>query len=506
MITTMQMTPHHEALGWASVFDRHDFREYADIVIRKLVAYLGDGSVRGLKIEDPYELTAEARRLMTERHDRVVAPDPATFEALVDLYIRTGIQVHSPGFMGRQFSGIMPLAGAIDMIGTIVNQPASFYEAGQLPNVAERIMAAEFNRFIGWPEGRYDMVSTSGGALGNLTAILAARNERYPNLWERGYHNLGTVPAIAVSAECHYSLTRAAGILGIGEQQIIKLPLDEQRRIRVEAIDPMLDDAQARGLDVFCLVAAAGTTSIGAIDPLDRIADITQQRHIWLHVDGAHGGAMLVSDRFRSKLHGIHRADSFILDAHKTLFLPTACSLLFYQDKARAYKAFQQEASYVFDKDAGVEALFDSAGKNFECTKRPAIMNLWAMWALYGQAAFAGKLDHLMEQTQAFHAFLQTQDDFEAVHQPELNIICFRYAPPGVPDDVRSKLQENIKKRINQDAKFMISKVDLDNVTALRVVFMNHLIGAEHYQALIADIRTTGQAVLEELIRGRTQR
>ena len=495
------MNIHDAASNWSKAFDQDTFRQYAEIILDKLGAYLRDERVRGLKMVDPQELTRAARSLMSASREAVTQPDLAVFAKLVDLYIETGIQVHSPGYMGRQFSGIIPLAGAIDMIGSIVNQPASFYEAGQLPNVAERIMAREFNRFIGWPEDSYDMVSTSGGALGNMTAILAARNEKYPEIWEKGCSGLPTVPAIAVSEDCHYSVSRAAGILGIGEHQLVKLPIDGSRRIRAAAVASTLDAAAARGLDVFCLVAAAGTTSVGAIDPLDAIADITERRKIWLHVDGAHGASVMVSERFRDKVKGLARADSFIMDAHKMLFVPTACTLLFYRNRVKAYSAFKQNASYVFEKHRDNDpSVFDSAGKNFECTKRPAIMNLWAIWALYGQSVFSGKIDYLIDLAQNFHALLAQQSDFETIHEPELNIICFRYVPrQRIPVSVLSRLQDGIRNKLNEDNHFFVSKVDIDAVAAIRVVFMNHLITATHYTALLDEIRKIGDELLKEL-------
>ena len=498
----MPFTENKETTDWSAVFGEGTFREHARIVIDKLAGYLDDRRIRGLKIVDPQDLTRTARNLMTGSHTGMPAINPEVFAQLVDLYIETGIQVHSPGYMGRQFSGIFPLAGLIDMIGSVVNQPASFYEAGQLPNVAERIMASEFNRFIGWPESGFDMVSTSGGALGNMTAILAARNERYPDIWENGYKGgggLNAIPAIAVSEECHYSVSRAAGILGIGENQLVKLPIDSQRRIQPAAIDAELDGAKAKGLDVFCIVAAAGTTSIGAIDPLDAIADIAQRRKLWLHVDGAHGASVLVSERHRDKLKGLARADSFIVDAHKMLFVPTACTLLFYKDKRRAGRAFKQDASYVFDKDEAPDAVsFDSAGKNFECTKRPSIVNLWAMWALYGQSAFERKIDYLIDLAQEFHGFLSRQQDFETIHVPELNIVCFRHVPREMPKPMLSQLQDSIRNRINQDNSFFVSKVDINSVAAIRVVFMNHLITSEHYSALVSQIREISRDLCRE--------
>ena len=170
----------------ADVFDPQLFRENAELAISKLENYLADSSVRGLELTDPSLLLQAAKGLMTEEHDRIASLDRKKLEAIFDLYIRTGIQVHSPGYMGRQFSGVVPLAGVVDLISSIVNQPSSFYEAGQLPNVVERIMADEFNQFIGWERGRFSMVTTSGGSLANMTAILAARNDKLPRIWSEG--------------------------------------------------------------------------------------------------------------------------------------------------------------------------------------------------------------------------------------------------------------------------------------------------------------------------------
>lgn len=448
----------------------------------------------------PEELTQKARALMCKDDPSIRSIDEDKLDALIELYIQTGIQVHSPGYMGRQFSGIVPLSASIDMVGSVVNQPASFYEAGQLPNVAERIIAKEFYTFLGWEEDTGDMVSTSGGSLANLTAMLAARNKAYPNIWKDGLTSLqGRVPAVAISDDYHYSLSRAAGILGIGENQLIRLPLDEKRRIRPEMIESSLAQAKERGLDVFCLIASAGSTSVGAIDPIAEISEITRKHNIWLHVDGAHGGSLLVSDTLRPQVKDIGMADSFMLDAHKMLFVPSPCTLLFYRKKQDAFEAFNQKASYVFDKEPDIYTEFDSAPKNFECTKRPAIMNLWAVWALYGKSLFAQKIEYLNGLTHAFHDLIASTEDFETIHEPEINIFCFRYHPKTMSHEALSTLQDEIRKRIKLEGRFFISKVDIDHVAALRVVFMNHLITAEHCEALLEAIRTTGQTIIKEM-------
>ncbi|MCK4763584.1 MAG: diaminobutyrate decarboxylase [Candidatus Aminicenantes bacterium] len=483
------------------VFDPQLFRKNAEIVISRLEKYLSDSSIRGLALTDPSVLMKAAKDMMTEEHEGIASLDEEKLGAIVDLYIKTGIQVHSPGYMGRQFSGVIPLAGVFDLISSIVNQPSSFYEAGQLPNVVERIMADEFNRFIGWERERFVMVTTSGGSLANLTALLAARNDKFPRIWSEGTPALEGQPrpAVAVSVDAHYSICRAAGILGIGEEQIVRLPINREKQICIKKVRPSLEAAAERGMKVFCMVASAGTTSVGAFDPIDELADIAEEKNIWLHIDGAHGASLLVSDKLRHKLKGIEKADSFSWNAHKMMFVPALCTLLFYKNKEKSYGAFRQDASYVFEKDPDVYTEFDSAEKNFECTKRPLIMNLWVLWALYGKALFAEKIEYLCRLTGHAYQILKDEPDFETLHQPEANILCFRYLPSNLREGAFPDFQVAIRNRIREEGKFFISKVDIDGVGALRVVLMNHQIDVDHFRMLLYEIKKTGQ----ELLKGR---
>ncbi len=481
-----------------AVFDPRLFREQAEIVTDKLEHYLADNSVRGLALADPAVLLRTARELMAGEGEGIAPWDKEKFAAIIDLYIKTGIQVHSPGYMGRQFSGVIPLAGVVDWVGSMLGQPSAFYEAGQLPNVAERIMADELNQFIGWERGSFAMVTTSGGSLANLTALLAARNDKYPDVWSAGFAAVGGQPrpAIAMGEDAHYSVVRAAGILGIGEEQIVRLPVNRQRQICIRQARPALENAAKRGLKVFCLVASAGSTAVGAFDPLAELAEIAGENHIWLHVDGAHGASLLVSDKLRHKVQGIDKADSFAWDAHKMLFVPAPCTLLFYKDKAKSHAAFRQDASYVFEREPDIYTEFDSAEQTLECTKRPLIMAVWVLWALYGKGLFASKIEYLCELAGQAFQILQDEADFEPLHPPEANILCFRYLPPNLRGPAFPDFQAAIRNRIREEGKFFISKVDIDGSAALRVVFMNHQTTTGHFRLLLDEIRHIGQQLL----------
>jgi L-2,4-diaminobutyrate decarboxylase len=178
------------------------------------------------------------------------------------------------------------------------------------------------------------------------------------------------------------------------------------------------------------------------------------------------------------------------------LFVPSPCSLLFYKNKAKSYGAFQQVASYVFDKEPTVYSRFESAEKNFECTKRPMIMNLWVLWALHGRALFANKIEYLCRLASQAYAVLESEADFETLHFPESNILCFRYTPQYIPYKHVADFQVKIRNHVSDEGRFFISKVDIKGEPALRVVFMNHDITMAHFQLLLQTIRHAGQHII----------
>lgn len=473
-----------------AAFTADSFASAARIAADRLTELLEGDDIQGVSLENPLVLHDLVRRLTDGPH--AADFDEDRFSAILDLYLRTTIKVHSRGYMARQFSSVIPAAAVFDMVTAMAPQPASYYEAGQLANVADRIIAEEFGRLIGWTPGSFAMVSTSGASLANMTAVLVARNHLLGGSWEDGIDPAGRGrgrPAIAVGEDAHFSASRVAGILGIGQKQIVRLPLNGRRQIDPDGAIAALDAAAAAGLDVFSIIGAAGSTSVGAIDPLQRLAEIAHARDAWLHVDAAHSGAFLVSDRLRRRVAGLAEADSFCLDAHKTLFVPGLCSLLFYRDGRLADTAFPHKASYLFDPEEDEISQFQSGTKNFECTKRPAILNLWLAWALYGRRLFEQKLDYLVDLTQQAHELIAAQPDFAVVNHPQSNILCFIHRPAWASADRLGRLQLQLRDRIRAEGRYFLSKVDLDGGTVLRMVLMNQRISLADIADLIEAIR-----------------
>ena len=239
---------------------------------------------------------------------------------------------------------------------------------------------------------------------------------------------------LVVHADAHYSVSRAAGILGLGTNQVIRVGLDQRRRMDVHQLEDTLRDLRPKNQPIVAVVACACSTPIGAFDPLDDVADVCRRHGVWLHVDAAHGGAACLSPRYRHLVAGLDRADSLVWDAHKMLFVPGLCAFVFYRNAAHKFEAFRQDAPYLFDPAAPGLAEFDSALRTVECTKRAAAFGLWGLWSLFGPQLFADLVDITFAMGRVFYEKLSAAPDFVPLHEPQCNIVVFRHVPAALRD------------------------------------------------------------------------
>ncbi len=222
------------------------------------------------------------------------------------------------------------------------------------------------------------------GSLANLTALLAARGRIAPRTWKDG---APADLALLAPAESHYSIARAAGIMGMGRAAIYELPVDGRGRVIPDALGPVFQRVQDDGRRPFALVANACSTAVGIYDPLSEIGVACRERGVWLHVDGAHGASALVSPVLRHLLSGIELADSVVWDAHKLMCTPTLCAAVLVKDARTLDAAFEQEASYLFhDKE---QPGFDFIHRTVECTKAGLGLRFFAVLAALGERGLA---------------------------------------------------------------------------------------------------------------------
>lgn len=487
------MTTPQERL--AAAFSPQRFADYAHRLTDLLHEHLqrvmaGAGPVQDW-VPPPTNIAAAAARL----RDVPEGPSVERFEELVQQMLARGQNLHHPRYIGHQVPGSIPLAALFDFVGSVTNQVMAIYEMGPWATAVERALIEQLGARFGLPAESFAGLVTHGGSLANLTALLTARNVALPGAWESGVARPGRPPVLLVQADAHYCLARSAGVLGLGTQQIVRVPLDARRRMDPATLEQLLTNYRAVGQPVVAVCACAGATPTGAFDPLHAIADICDRHRVWLHVDAAHGGGAVFSECHRALLQGIERADSFICDAHKLLLVPALCAFVFYRQREHRFEAFRQEAPYLFDPTVpGDMAEYDSGLMTLECTKRAAAYGLWGLWSLCGPQLFGDSIDATFAMARRFWELLRETDDFVPLHEPECNIVCFRYVPEhlrGAPLPEIGRFNQAIRRRLVESGEFYIVQTNLDGAAALRVTLMNPLAKEEELLRLLNSIRWT---------------
>ncbi|MBI4914005.1 MAG: aminotransferase class I/II-fold pyridoxal phosphate-dependent enzyme [Acidobacteria bacterium] len=393
--------------------------------------------------------------------------DPLEF---LDRFLREAQHLQHPRFVGHQCSAPLPLASLAGALADLVNNGSAIYEMGPSATAMERSVLRWLAGRIGFDPARADGVLTHGGSAGNLTALLAARQASAPfDVWEEG---LADRPPLCIvgSAEAHYSVKRSAQAMGLGSRGVRLVPADERFRMHPRDLEAALDAAASEGLRVMAVVASAGSTATGALDPLEPIGRICRDRGLWLHVDAAHSGAVVVSERLRPLIQGLEDADSVVVDAHKMLLQPALCTAVLFRDGERSYETFSQQASYLFDRSARLE-WFNIAHRTLECTKRPLALGLYLTLKVHGEALLAAFVERMWDLARDFADLIERRPGWELAVRPESNIVCFRHLPQGEPDP--DGLQSRIRQAIVEEGSFYLVKTRLRDRTWLRTTLVN---------------------------------
>lgn len=463
-----------------TAFDAARFRAEAAQVIERLAAHL-EAATSGATRPSPGLTTFEAEA----RFPDAFGEDPiASVDDVLERFLTNSNHQHHPGYVGHQVTSPLPRAALFDLVGSLLNNGMAAFESGPAAVAMERAAVRFLCAHAGFPLG--DGVLTSGGSLGNLTALLVARQARAGfDGWESGLC-AGPPLAVLASADAHYSVSRAAGVLGLGARAVIGVPVDAERRMRADALPEALSRATSEGRRVIAVVANAGSTVTGAIDPLEAIASFCEERGLWLHVDGAHGASLLISDRLRERLRGIERADSLVWDAHKLMLVPALSTAVLFRRAEDGWLAFSQEAPYLYG-DGGRRA-FDLGQRTVECTKRTIGATLYAALATEGTRFFAEYVEGVVALAARFATMVERAPDFELLARPECNIVCFRHVPRGVSEGLDA-LQERARAAVIARGGFFLVQTRVEGRVWLRTTLTNPLTTPAHLDALLSAIR-----------------
>jgi aromatic-L-amino-acid decarboxylase len=317
--------------------------------------------------------------------------------------------------------------------------------------------------FVGFPfaEG----VFTSGGMTSNLTALLAARERALPGCRADGLG--GRRAAVYCSAEAHHSVVRAVDVCGLGSSAVRSIPVDGRHRMRPEALEEALSKDVAAGVVPVAVVATAGTTLTGAVDPLDAVADVCARHDVWLHIDGAYGLPGAAAPTAAPLFAGLERADSATIDAHKWLGVQKSCSAVLLRETGRLRAAFGHEERYMLHEGD----VANPVDRTLEYSRPLRSLRLWMAFRVHGAAQYRAWIEHTLVNARHLTESLRDSSEFELLHDPMLSTVCFRHVPPGVDDLDAHNVR--LAREMQRDGRVFLASASVDGQACLRVCFVN---------------------------------
>jgi L-2,4-diaminobutyrate decarboxylase len=388
--------------------------------------------------------------------------------------------LYHPRYVGHQVSAPLPAAVWTEPLISALNNSLAVQEMSPALTMVEDQLIRWFCGLAGFADGTGTL--TSGGTEATFTALAAARAALMPDAWEHGL--TGPLPVVLCGEHGHYAITRAVAQLGLGLKRAIAVRSADYR-MDVGDLKSKLAQAKSDAIPVMAVVATAGSTATGSFDDLNAIADLCDEYDVWLHVDGAHGASALLSETRRRSVKGIERARSIAWDPHKMMLMPLSAGVLLVRNPADLDAAFQQAAPYLFHASGGKRSR-DQGGRSFQCSRRADALKLWISIQRYGTRAFGLLYDHLSDLTEYLHDQVEAHSDFEVMHRPACNILCFRHRGSD-------ELNLNLRTTYNTRGTGWITTTLLGGVRVLRVTIMNPRTRRSHIDAMLTELAETAR-------------
>ncbi|MGH7445994.1 MAG: pyridoxal phosphate-dependent decarboxylase family protein [Longimicrobiales bacterium] len=402
--------------------------------------------------------------------------------------VRPGGQPASGGYLAYIPGGGIYHSALGDFMAAVTNKYAGVFFAGPGAVRMENMLIRWTADLAGYPGGAGGNIA-SGGSIANLTAIATARDAH--GLTGADYARA----VVYLTTQAHHSIDRALRIAGMGETHIRHVAVDERYRMRTAALADAITRDRNAGLRPWLVIAAAGTTDTGAVDPLDAIADVAEREGCWFHVDAAYGGFFLLTDYGRTIMRGIERSDSVILDPHKGMFLPYGSGIVLVRDAEALARTHRYTGHYM--QDAVRESSEVSpADVSPELTKHFRAVRMWLPLVLLGTKPFRAALDEKLLLARYFHQEIQRLG-FETGPDPDLSVVTYRWAPDGATLDEANAVNQRIVDAARQDGRVFLSSTMLDGKFTLRLAvlgFRTHLRTIDLAIRVLRDLRHAGPA------------
>jgi L-2,4-diaminobutyrate decarboxylase len=421
-----------------------------------------------------------------------------TIANVADLVLRQSVLVADPTCLGHLHCPPLIPAIAAEVLISATNQSMDSWDQAPAATYLEQHVVDWMGRLFDLGEDA-DGIFTSGGTQSNFMALLLARNlvgNRHGwNIRQFGMPAQAFKLRILCSQAAHFSIQQSAAILGMGEDCVIGIPTDEARRMRTDALADTIAQLKADGLIPFLVVATAGTTDFGSIDPLGPIADICAAEDLWLHVDAAYGGALAISERFKGLLAGIDRADSITVDFHKLFYQPISCSTFLVRRRGD-FDAISLHADYLNPEENVEEGVLDLVTKSIQTTRRFDGLKPFMTLQALGRRHLADMIENTVDLAQDIAELIEADPDLRLAAWPAIIALVFRFCVDDEDPLTIDAVNREVRRSMLAEGKALLAGTKIDGRIWLKLTVLNPRTTIEHMRTILNDVSRAGRAQL----------
>ena len=461
-----------------------EIRAWSNSITQFMIDYLGD-----LRDRPVYRTSS---REIRDGLEPALPKKGTDFDALLKVFRDTIVPFSRQNAHPRMFGYVQspgtPLGAFADLLASTLNANLTIWRSAPAPVELERLTIDWIRQILGFNAGAGGLF-VSGGSMANLIGIAMARQTKDDSS--------GRLRMYA-SSETHFSVAKAAALLGIGRENVRNVAVDERFRIRLDDLVAKITADLEAGYVPFCVVANAGTVNTGAVDPLTDIREIADRFQLWMHVDGSYGAFAVLAESARKLFAGMEQADSIALDPHKWLYLPVDVGCVIYRNPEMARAAFAHEAEYtrMFGEEADEAFVCWDYGP--ELSRRFRALKVWMLLKGVGLDSLGAAIESNLACARYFESMVRASDDFEMVAPVELSIFCFRHVPVQLRNQSPKAIDgfnERLLVAVQRDGSSYLSNATLGGRFALRGCVLNYRTTLRDMEILLDDLRRVAKSL-----------
>lgn len=464
--------------------DAKEFRELGHEVVDLLAEYLDN-------IQEQRVFPDVEPRTVNELFAEPLPLEPSSSSTVLN-ELQTKLfpyctNVGHPGYMGLITPSPNPIGIVADFICSAINQNVGAYSIGPSAVAMERRVVRWLTDLCGY-DAKAGGNLTSGGMTANFIGLKVGRDAVTGDVAQHdGIHERGAVYA---SEERHVSVDKAVDCIGLGRNALRAIPTDERFQVRIDALEDAIARDKENGIRPMCIVGILGTTNTGAVDDIRKLREIADREGMWLHVDAAYGGGMLLSHQWPMRHRGLELADSITIDPHKWFYAPLDAGALLVKNQDRLTSSFGIKPSYLTDELDHSNERYQYYVHGFEQSRRFRSLKVWMSFKRYGAGQIGEWIDNNVQQARHLYAMVEKDSEFEPASEPPMSAICIRFKGGDLSEAESKGLHAEVTQRIEQGGRFWISTTELKGKTWFRINPVNFRTRKEHMEQLFQLLRS----------------